>query len=191
MPRVPSSQTSILAPPERAPWYRRASARLPAGRYVALIAAGLLVLGGAAAFAITQLAGDSGSSSSGGGSSSSGTPAAKKPEKRSNAQSAPQIAPADVTVTVVNGTNIANLARDTATELRRLGFQTGNVVTGTGPLAAAESVVQYKPGASEEAKLVADKLNISQKEPADADAITQAGSASVIVVLGADQAPGG
>jgi hypothetical protein len=185
-PRLPSSQTSILAPPERPPWYRR----LPAARYIALVIAGLLVVGGGVAFAITQLASnDGGGSSSGNGAA---TPAAKKQQQqRGNTKATPQINPADVTVTVVNGTTIANLARDTASRLRTLGFQTGNVVTGTGPLAAAESVVKYKPGASAEAKLVADKLHISQKEPADADAINQAGPASVIVVLGADQAPGG
>ena len=38
---------------------------------------------------------------------------------------------------------------------------------------------------------VAAKLHITQKQPADPDAIAQAGPAQVIVVLGADQAPGG
>ena len=91
----------------------------------------------------------------------------------------------------VNGTAIPNLARDTATKLSGFGFQIGNKVTGTGSLAAAESVVEYRPGSENDARAVAAKLHISQKQPADQDAIAQAGPAQVIVVLGADQAPGG
>jgi hypothetical protein len=176
------------------PWYRRLAARLPAGRYVALIVAGALVLGGGAAYGITQLA----SSDSGAKSSNASPPSAqqqpsngKSKSKKSKGGSAPAIDPTKVTVTVVNGTTIPNLARDTATKLSASGFQIGNKVTGTGSLAAAESVVEYKPGAEAEAKFVAAKLHISQKQPADPDAIAQAGPAQVIVVLGADQAPGG
>ena len=195
IPRVPSSQTSVLTPQAqpREPWYRRLAGSLPAARYVALIVAGVLVLGGGAVFGISQLADDGPASSNG----ASGSPASRgsggDPADRdsSDKDAEAAISPSDVTVTVVNGTSVANLARDTATELSQQGFQIGNTVTGTGSLAAAESVVQYRPGANAEARLVADKLNISQKEPADSDAITQAGDASVIVVLGADQAPGG
>jgi hypothetical protein len=175
-------------------WYRRLAARLPAGRYIALIIAGALVLGGGAAFGITQL----GSSDSGGGAKSSvnkSTPPAgsggKPSSKKGSGKSAPAIDPSKVTVTVVNGTTIPNLARDTAAKLSRLGFQIGNKVTGTGSLAAAESVVEYRPGAEAEARYVAAKLRITQKQPADPDALAQAGPAQVIAVLGADQAPGG
>jgi hypothetical protein len=176
------------------PWYRRLRARLPAGRYIALIVAGALVLGGGAAFAISQLGGsDSKTASS--SSNASGTPAQpgtkSPPKKDQNVKSAPTVDPSKVTVTVVNGTTIPNLARDTAAKLSQVGFQIGNKVTGTGSLAAAESVVEYRPGAEAEARFVAAKLNISQKQPADPDAIAQAGPAQVIVVLGADQAPGG
>ena len=94
-------------------------------------------------------------------------------------------------MTVVNGTTIPNLARDTAAKLSAAGFQIGNKVTGTGSLAAAESVVEYKPGAEAEAKFVATKLHIHQLQQADPDAIAQAGPAPVILLLGADQAPGG
>jgi hypothetical protein len=201
IPRPASSQTSILTPTAKAkePWYRRLGARLPAGRYIALIVAGALVLGGGAAFGISQLAskdsGGGGSSNAGGNSAGkSSTPSGKKDKSASNQQnvkSSPVVNPADVTVTVVNGTTIPNLARDTATKLSGFGFQIGNKVTGTGSLAAAESVVEYKPGAEAEARAVAAKLNINQKQPADADALAQAGVASIIVVLGADQAPGG
>jgi hypothetical protein len=198
IPRMPSSQTSILAPTSqpREPWYRRLGARLPAARYVALIVAGALVLGGGAAFGISQLASDDSGSSNDKNASSqpdSSAPAKDEPSSKNedNVTARPAVNPADVTVTVVNGTTIPNLARDTAAKLSALGFQIGNKVTGTGSLAAAESVVEYKPGAEDEARYVAAKLDISQKQPADPDALAQAGSATVIVVLGADQAPGG
>jgi hypothetical protein len=198
IPRMPSSQTSILTPTsqQRDPWHRRLRARLPAARYIALIVAGALVLGGGAAFGISQLA----SKDSGGGKKAGATPAGSSgqpsksgstPKKDQNVTARPAVNPADVTVTVVNGTTIPNLARDTATKLSGFGFQIGNKVTGTGSLAAAESLVEYKPGAEAEARYVATKLNISQKQPADPDALAQAGPAQVIVVLGADQAPGG
>jgi hypothetical protein len=197
IPSLPhSSKTSVLGTGARPvdPWYRRLGARLPAGRYIALIVAGALVLGGGAAFAISQLAGGDDNSASS-ASTPSGTPAnpgdKSAPKKDQNVKSAPAVDPTKVTVTVVNGTTIPNLARDTATKLSGFGFQIGNKVTGTGSLAAAESVVEYKPGFEAEARLVAAKLNISQKQPADPDAIAQAGVAQVIAILGADQAPGG
>ena len=161
-----------------------------------MIIAGALVLGGGAAFGITQIANDD----SGGGSSkdaSAGTPSPsprdeKPPSKDdTNVKATPAVDPADVTVTVVNGTTIPNLARDTAAKLEGFGFQIGNKVTGTGSLAAAESVVEYRPGHEADARAVAAKLDINQKQPADPDALAQAGPAVVIVVLGADQAPGG
>lgn len=197
IPRMPSSQTSVLTPTStpRESSYRRFAARLPAGRYVALIVAGALVLGGGAAYGISQLAssdGGGGKSGSSGSSSSGGATKSGSPTKTDqNVTSRPAVNPADVTVTVVNGTTIPNLARDTASKLSGLGFQIGNKVTGSGPLAAAESVVEYKPGAEDEARYVAAKLDIGQKQPADSDALAQAGAATVIVVLGADQAPGG
>ena len=195
IPRVPSAATAIRpASREPDPWYRRLADRLPAGRYVALIVAGVLVLGGGAAYGITQLASSDnggGKSASAGASSDLGPAAKKSSSKKSKAGSAPAIDPSKVTVTVVNGTTIPNLARDTAGKLSAIGFQIGNKVTGTGSLAAAESVVEYKPGAENDAKYVAAKLHISQRQPADPDAIAQAGPAQVIVVLGADQAPGG
>jgi LytR cell envelope-related transcriptional attenuator len=196
IPRVPATATAIRpASKEPDPWYRRLANRLPAGRYVAIIVAGALVLGGGAAYGITQLASsDSGGKSTGASKSSNLGPAPKKSSsssKKGKGASAPAIDPSKVTVTVVNGTTIPNLARDTADKLSADGFQIGNKVTGTGSLAAAESVVEYKPGHEDEAKYVAAKLHISQRQPADPDAIAQAGTAGVILVLGADQAPGG
>ena len=194
IPRMPAAAAIRPAARQPDPWYRRLAGRLPAGRYVALIVAGALVLGGGAAYGITQLASsDNGSKGASAGKASDLGPTSKgkSSSKKSKAGSAPAIDPSKVTVTVVNGTTIPNLARDTADKLSKAGFQIGNKVTGTGSLAAAESVVEYRPGAETEAKYVAAKLHITQTQPADPDAIAQAGPAQAIVVLGADQAPGG
>jgi hypothetical protein len=160
-----------------------------------LIVAGALVLGGGAAFGITQLTSNGGSGgaarSSANGSPAAASPNGKPSSKKGAGRGANAIDPSTVTVTVVNGTTIPNLARDTATKLSQSGFQIGNKVTGTGTLAAAESVVEYRPGAEAAARYVASKLHISQRQPADPDALAQAGPAQVIVVLGANQAPGG
>jgi hypothetical protein len=186
-PRVPSAQhTSILKPAsaksaEPDPWYRRLGQRLPAARYIALILAGVLIVGGGAAFGITQLTKEDATSTSSPGK----TPAAAKRDKKRQRAS---VAPGDVTVTVLNGTGVTGLARDTADRLERLGFQIGNKLTAT-ETGQAESVVQFLPGATAEAKLVGAKLDIGQIEPADANTTAQAGPAKVIVVLGADKAP--
>ena len=47
-------QTAILRPP-REPWYRRL---LASPRYLVLVVAGILIVGGAAAFGVDQLASD-------------------------------------------------------------------------------------------------------------------------------------
>src|SRR4051794_7142627 len=77
IPRVPAAATAIgPASKEPDPWYRRLADRLPAGRYVAIIIAGALVLGGGAAYGITQLSGsDSGNKSSSAANSSDLGPA--------------------------------------------------------------------------------------------------------------------
>ena len=51
----------------------------------------------------------------------------------------------------------------------------------------AESVVLYAPGAEREAADVSRRLDISQREPIDAESQALAGDATVVVVAGADQ----
>ena len=53
----------------------------------------------------------------------------------------------------------------------------------------AESVVQYAPGHQAEAKAVTRRLGISRLERVTGDSRALAGSATVIVIAGADKAP--
>ena len=189
-PRIPAGtaagQTSILGPsgePPRDPWYRRLAARLPAPRYLAIILVGIAVVGGGVAFGITQLSGDDD-----GGGSSAGKAEPRDGAKRSKAESKPApVEPADVSVTVLNGTVVTGLAHNIGSRLSSAGYKLENQLTATEG-GVAESVVLFKPGANREAQLVAKELDISQIEPADSNATAQGGNAEVIVLVGADLA---
>jgi hypothetical protein len=186
-PRIPAStaagQTSILGPaggPPQDPWYRRLADRLPAGRYIAIILVGIAVVGGGAAFGITQLSKDD---SAGSGEAAKGEPAERR---KAEAKPAP-VKPGDVSVTVLNGTVVTGLAHNIGSQLSSKGFELENQLTATEG-GVAESVVLFKPGANREAQLVAKELDISQIEPADSNATAQGGNAEVIVLVGADLA---
>jgi hypothetical protein len=141
-------------------------------RYAALIAAGVVVLGGGAAFGISQLGGDD------------KPPAASKSAETPGPQA--PVNPSTVTVSVLNGTTVPGLAAQIGDELEGSGFQRGNVANAIDQQ-RAESVVLFAEGAEREARLVARKLQISQIEPVDPDSQALAGNASVVVVVGADR----
>ena len=176
-----AAQTAIIPPPSRAPWYRRL---LASPRYLVLAIAGILVLGGGAAFGVTKLTeddgagqapsqqADEGEGGSGGGGSSGGGRAAIDPKK--------------VTVAVLNGTTVPGLAAQLADKIEGFGFQLGNVTNSTDQ-ERAESVVLYAPRHEREATLVARRLRIDQRERSDAKTQGLAGDATVVVVAGIDQ----
>ena len=109
---------------------------------------------------------------------------------RSRARYAPPVDPATVTVAVLNGTQVTGLAGTTGQKVSAAGFRLGNVATGAQDAPRAESVVLYKPGASRQARAVSRKLGISQIEPVDSASSALAGTATVVVVVGADRATG-
>lgn len=185
VPRVPpAGQTSIIGPGAITagtsdPWYRRVAGRLPAARYLAILLVGILVIGGGIAFAITQLGGSSGSSAR-----QPAPPAAKPAAPASTA-----IRPADVSVSVLNATGVTGLAHTVGSKLEQQGFKLENQLTASQGQ-VAESVVEFKPGATRAAALVRRKLGITQIEPADRASLMQGGNADVVVVLGADKVHG-
>src|SRR5207248_2814856 len=160
-PRLPGStgsQTAILgaAAAARGPWYRRAQDRLPAPRYVALIVAGVAIVGGGVAYGVTQI--DTSSKSTG-----RGAPASHK-------HRAPAVIPSHVTVAVLNGTGVANLAKTEGRRLEAAGFKLGNLDNAVGGV-RAQSVVLFKPGANKAAKVVARRLHIDNIEGADPQSV--------------------
>jgi LytR cell envelope-related transcriptional attenuator len=187
-PTVASTpSTPILSrPPE--PWYRRIV--WPEPRYIALIVAGVIVIGGGAAYGISHLVSDNG----GGG----GKPTATTKQNAGNAptttpkkKAPPPIDPTKVTVAVFNGTTVVGLASETINKLAQLGFQPGNKGNADTQGQQAQSVVEYTPTNGRAARLVANKLGIIDIEPMDKATRDKSGVATVAVILGADKASSG
>ena len=140
-------------------------------RYIALIVAGVIVIGGATVFGISQLGGDDGGSTTG---------------DRAGETPPPPVNPTAVTVSVLNGTTVPGLAAQIGDEVESAGFQRGNVANALDQQRTTSTVL-YTTGADAEAKLVARKLGIATVEPIDPDSQALGGVASVVVIVGADQ----
>jgi hypothetical protein len=175
----PSPQSTQIIRPSAEPWYRRIGTR-----YVALVLVGLVVLGGGAAYGVSQLAGgDSGNDSSDAslnGNDSDG--GASKPKHKA------AVNPASVTVAVLNGTTVPGLAATLSDQIGAAGFKIGTI-TNFSDQQLAESVVQYAPGHAAEARAVSRRVGIGQREPVSQSSQALAGDATVIVIAGADKAP--
>jgi hypothetical protein len=140
-------------------------------RYIALIVAGVIVVGGGVAFGISQLGGDD---------EPSGT------EDRGGEQPQAPVNPSTVTVSVLNGTTVPGLAAQIGDEIESQGFQRGNVANALDQQRTASAVL-FAEGADREAQLVGRRLGISTIEPIDPDSQALGGNASVVVIVGADQ----
>jgi hypothetical protein len=176
-------QTAIIPPPRR-PWYRRL---VGSPRYLVLAVAGILILGGAGAFGISQLSNDS----------NTGTPAANssaptagddggggEPKKKRAA-----VVPGNVTVAVLNGTTVPGLAKQVGDKVEAQGFRLGTVAnTADQEQQRAESVVLFAPGHKNEARAVGKRLSITQFQPIDPASQGLAGDATVVVITGANLA---
>jgi hypothetical protein len=179
--------TAIMAPPSRPPWYRRL---LASPRYAVLAVAGLLIVGGAAAFGLDQMSSDD-----------SGTPSNQRPadggdsggESSSNDDDGGEkrrpVVPGNVTVAVLNGTTVPNLAKQVGDRVESHGFVLGTVANSADQeQQRAESVVLYAPSHQREARAVNKRLGIAQREPIDPASQELAGDATVVVIAGADLA---
>ena len=153
---------------------QRRGLRGMAPRYVALVAAGVLIVGGGLAFGVMQLLSDDNSPQA----ASSKTPDAR-------AGGGP-VEPGSVTVSVLNGTTVLGLPAQVGDEVESAGFQRGNVANAS-EQARPESAVQYRAGQREAARAVAKALEIATVEPIDPQSQSLAGDASVVVIVGADQ----
>jgi hypothetical protein len=154
-------------------------------RYLAVALVGLLVLGGAAAYGVTQLTGDDdgGTSSQSAPGSDDGSNGTDQPQRKQGA-----VKPGNVTVAVLNGTTVPGLAATLSDEVNAAGFKVGTI-TNFSDQQLAESVVQYASGHQAEARAVSRRLGIAQREPINPSSQALAGDATVIVIAGADKAP--
>jgi LytR cell envelope-related transcriptional attenuator len=184
---MPQQQTAIIPPP-RQPWYRRL---LASPRYLVLVVAGILIFAGAAAFGISELTSDDtggggGTQAAGDGGSSAGGDEASD-EQDGGGQKKPAINPANVTVAVLNGTTVPNLAKSVGERVTAKGFDVGTVAnTADQGQQRAESVVLYSPGHRDEARFVSRRLAIPQRQPIDPASQGVAGDAGVVIIAGAD-----
>ena len=153
--------------------------------------AGILIVGGAGAFAVDEL-GERRRRHSG----EPGPPRARRRrddgeegEEEGGGKKRRAVVPANVTVAVLNGTTVPGLAEQIGERVESYGFHVGTVAnTADQEQQRAESVVLYAPGHQREAQAVNKRLGIGQREPIDAASQELAGDATVVVIAGADQA---
>jgi LytR cell envelope-related transcriptional attenuator len=159
-----------------------------------LIVGGVLVGVAVLAFILTS-AGGGGSSGTSATASSPSTSSHvstthSKPHAKhvSTTSSSSAASPAETSVAVLNGTETAGLAHTTSERLRQNGYTQANALNGRPPGANQYTVVEYKPGHSAEAQGVAHSLNVTRVQPIESATAALAGSASVAVVVGLEQA---
>jgi hypothetical protein len=158
-----------------------------------LVIAGVLIVGGAAAFGVSELlGGDDGGGSAQGDRQTAGEPAGgsgEQGDRQRERRRGGAVNPANVAVAVLNGTTVPGLAATIMDQVESAGFQGGTIANFLPNQQLGESVVQYSPGHEREAAAVGRELGISQREQANPSSQELAGDVTVIVLVGADKAP--
>ena len=171
--------------PPRGPERRRSRTGLRFGLLIgALAVAGVVV----ALVLITK--------SSSSSTSSSNTQAASTAPTTRHVKATVKINPANVTVTVLNGTATAGLADRVATQLTGVGYKQGNPPGNASDQTRTATVVAYMPGHKNDALAVARSLKLGPSSVQPVDASTRAVacpgtatcSAEVVVTVGSDLA---
>jgi hypothetical protein len=97
--------------------------------------------------------------------------------------------PSETAVVVLNGTGTPELAHHLAADLQQGGYTLAAASTGVPPGGThATTMVQYAHGHRADAKAVAKALNVTQVQPIESAVASLAGSATVVVLAGTDQA---
>lgn len=143
----------------------RVRERLGEPRWLAAVFAVVLIVAGAAAFAVLHGFGG------GNGGSAAGSTALKR---------------SDIQVTVLNGTAVPGLAQHYGDLVERRGFKLGAVTNSTSSF--TDSVVMYRLGHAPEARRVGRVLGISKLQPMTRDVSSISAGAPVSVIVGEDNA---
>jgi hypothetical protein len=106
--------------------------------------------------------------------------------KRASGKAAARMKPAEIEVTVLNGTAVSGLAATYGDEVERKGFQLGAVTNSS--TSFADSVVMFERGHAPEARRVAAALGIAEVRLMSADVAAVSGGAPVSVIVGEDNA---
>jgi hypothetical protein len=101
-------------------------------------------------------------------------------------QAAAKIKPAEIEVSVLNGTSVPGLAATYGDKVEGKGFSLGAVTNSSSSF--AESVVMFKVGHKPEARKVAKQLGVSKVQPMSGEIESVSAGADVAVVVGEDNA---
>ena len=96
--------------------------------------------------------------------------------------------PADTTISVLNGTEKEGLAHRISTSLQQRGYSQAAALSGHPAGANQVTVVEYASGHRADAEGVARSLAVTQVQPIESAVASLAGSANVVVIVGADKA---
>jgi hypothetical protein len=137
------------------------------GTLIALFVAIIAIAGGVAYLLVSG--GDEGSGSGGGAK-----------------QAAAKVKPAEIEVSVLNGTSVPGLAATFGDKVEGKGFSLGAVTNSSSSF--EESVVMFKAGHKPEARKVAKQLTIAKVQPMNGEIQSVSAGADVAVVVGEDNA---
>jgi hypothetical protein len=162
------------------------------GRTIALIVGGLLVAAVAIGLAVTSLGSSSSPPSTASTPPATSTTTTTSKHSTSHRKTTPKpTAPANAAetpVAVLNGTETTGLAHRVSGELQQVGYSQAAALNGRPPGTNQSTVVEYASGHRGDAEGVAHTLGVSQVQPMEAAVGQLAGSANVVVVVGADKA---
>jgi hypothetical protein len=105
---------------------------------------------------------------------------------RGSKQAAAKLKPAEIEVSVLNGTSVPGLAATFGDKVEGKGFSLGAVTNS--PQSFAESVVMFRDGHKPEARQVAKQMGIKKLQPMNGEIESIAAEADVAVVVGEDDA---
>jgi len=96
--------------------------------------------------------------------------------------------PAEASVAVLNGTETTGLAHRIAGALQQRGYSQAAALCGHPSGAGQTTVVEYASGHQADAEAVARSLTVTSVQPIEEAVASLAGSAKVVVIVGADKA---
>jgi hypothetical protein len=154
---------------------------------LAAAALGVIVVLAVGILVITQLGGDDAPTkpNTAGNVAQDGEPT---PGANATATATPGLTAAETTVAVLNGTTFSGLAGRISDQVSESGYQKGAVTDNT-VQNLQTSVVLYDTGAAAQARRLARRFKIATVRRLDTATRAITGSADVVIIAGADQAP--
>ena len=184
--RASSARTAGPAGDSSGPKYFKPE-RSPA-RAMVLIVGGVIVVVLLLVFAVSALKG--GGSKAAATTTQSSTAGEVQPTTSSShttVQATPSN-PAEIAVVVLNGTSTAGLAHHLASDLQQSGYTRAAASAAVPPGTHSTTAVEYTHGHHADAQAVAKTLDVNQVQAIEGTTAGLAGSATVVVLAGADQA---